>query len=106
MTSPDSARVRDRVERFRDLHASGCFVIPNPWDVGSAVFLTQLGFPALATTSSGFAWSLGRQDNHVSLDETLTHFRAIADEVTVPINGDFEGGFAIEPELVATNVAR
>src|SRR5918994_1826512 len=103
MASSNSGRVRDRVERFRELHASGCFVIPNPWDLGSAVLLTQLGFPALATTSSGFAWSLGRQDNHVSLDEALTHFRAIADGVTIPINGDFEGGFAIEPELVATN---
>jgi 2-methylisocitrate lyase-like PEP mutase family enzyme len=89
---------------FRDLHRDGCFVIPNPWDVGSARMLGQLGFPALATTSSGFAWSLGRRDNHVTLDEALTHFRSIASSVTVPVNGDFEGGFAIEPEQVGANV--
>lgn len=106
MVSRDSRGGGDRVERFRELHASGCFVIPNPWDVGSAVLLTQLGFPALATTSSGFAWSMGRQDNHVSLDEALAHFRSIAGRVNVPINGDFEGGFAIEPEAVSVNVAR
>ena len=106
MVSRDSRGGGDRVERFRELHASGCFVIPNPWDVGSAVLLTQLGFPALATTSSGFAWSMGRQDNQVSLDEALAHFRSIAGRVNVPINGDFEGGFAIEPEAVSVNVAR
>jgi 2-methylisocitrate lyase-like PEP mutase family enzyme len=89
---------------FRRLHRSGCFVIPNPWDVGSARLLVQLGFPALATTSSGFAWTQGRQDNHVSLEEALTHFKAIAGSVKVPVNGDFEGGFAVEPEGVAANV--
>src|SRR5215218_1938443 len=66
-------RISDRVLRFRDLHGSGCFVIPNPWDVGSARTLVRLGFPALATTSSGFAWSQGRRDNQVSLDDALTH---------------------------------
>jgi len=90
---------------FRQLHESGCFVIPNPWDVGSARLLVQLGFPALATTSSGFAWTLGRRDNHVSLDEALAHFRAVAGAVDVPVNADFEGGFAVEPEDVARNVA-
>jgi methylisocitrate lyase len=90
--------------RFRELHESGCFVIPNPWDVGSARLLAQLGFPALATTSSGFAWSLGRRDNHVSLDETLVHLRGISRAVEVPVNADFEGGFAIQPEAVASNV--
>jgi 2-methylisocitrate lyase-like PEP mutase family enzyme len=89
---------------FRRLHQSGCFVIPNPWDIGSARLLVQLGFPALATTSSGFAWSIGRQDNHVSLDQALAHFEAIAGSVDVPVNGDFEGGFAVEPGQVATNV--
>jgi methylisocitrate lyase len=92
------------IQAFRDLHQSGCFVIPNPWDIGSARLLVQLGFPALATTSSGFAWSLGRPDNHVSLDEALTHFGAIAASVPVPVNGDFEGGFAVAPEQVSTNV--
>ncbi len=91
-------------DRFRRLHESGCFVIPNPWDIGSARFLAQLGFPALATTSAGFAWSLGRRDNGVSLDEALAHFRAISAAVDVPVNADFEGGFAVEPERVAANV--
>src|SRR6476660_6944595 len=90
---------------FRRLHQTGCFVLPNPWDVGSARLLAQLGFPALATTSSGFAWSLGRPDNHVSLDECLGFLRAIAASVDVPVNADFEGGFATEPAQVARNVA-
>jgi 2-methylisocitrate lyase-like PEP mutase family enzyme len=94
------------VQTFRDLHQAGCFVIPNPWDIGSARLLAQLGFPALATTSSGFAWSLGRRDNHVSLADALAHFRSIAASVEVPVNGDFEGGFAIEPEQVGTNIRK
>jgi 2-methylisocitrate lyase-like PEP mutase family enzyme len=94
------------LQTFRDLHQTACFVIPNPWDVGSARVLARLGFPALATTSSGFAWSLGRRDNHVSLDEALVHFRSIAESVEVPVNGDFEGGFAVEPEQVAANVQK
>jgi methylisocitrate lyase len=85
---------------FRTLHQSGCFVIPNPWDAGSARLLAQLGFQALATTSSGFAWSTGRPDNGVA----LAHFRSIAHAVDVPVNGDFEGGFAVEPDGVAANV--
>jgi methylisocitrate lyase len=96
----------DRCDAFHRLHQSGCFVIPNPWDAGSARVLAQLGFPALATTSSGFAWSQGRPDNGVSLDEALAHFRSIAASVAVPVNGDFEGGFAIEPAGVAANVGR
>jgi 2-methylisocitrate lyase-like PEP mutase family enzyme len=89
---------------FRRLHESGCFVIPNPWDRGSARLLAQLGFPALATTSSGFAWSLGRQDNHTSLEETLAHLQVVADGVDIPVNADFEGGFAMTPDAVAANV--
>jgi 2-methylisocitrate lyase-like PEP mutase family enzyme len=81
-------------------------VIPNPWDCGSARLLAQLGFPALATTSAGFAWSRGRPDNHVSLDETLTHLRSIVAAVDLPVNADFEGGFAVEPAGVGANVAR
>ena len=96
----------DRCEVFRQLHLAGCFVIPNPWDAGSARVLTQLGFPALATTSSGFAWSQGRPDNGITLDAALSHFRTIAGSVGVPVNGDFEGGFAVEPEEVGANVAR
>ena len=94
----------DRVEVFRRLHASGCFVMPNPWDVGTALALEQLGFEALATTSAGYAWSLGRPDNGVRLEETLEHLRAIAGAVRLPVNADFEGGFADEPEQVARNV--
>jgi 2-methylisocitrate lyase-like PEP mutase family enzyme len=94
----------DRCRVFHQLHQSGCFVIPNPWDLGSARLLTQLGFPALATTSSGFAWSLGRRDNHVTLQETLGHLRSIAHGVEVPVNADFEGGFASAPDAVAANV--
>ena len=100
------ATLTDRTRAFRTLHDSGCFVIPNPWDRGSARVLAGLGFPALATTSSGFAWSMGTSDNHVPLDDMLAHLRAIAGAVSVPVNADFEGGFAIEPEAVAANVAR
>lgn len=94
-----------RIEVFHQLHASGCFVIPNPWDIGSARLLAGLGFPALATTSSGFAWSQGKPDNHVTLDQALAHFQAIAEAVEIPVNADFEGGFAIAPDQVAANVA-
>jgi 2-methylisocitrate lyase-like PEP mutase family enzyme len=94
------------LQRFRALHESGLFVMPNPWDVGSAKVLAQLGFPALATTSSGFAWSTGRRDNHVTLEDALAHFETMAAAVDVPVNADFEGGFAIEPEGVAANIAR
>ena len=94
----------NRIETFRRLHQSGCFMIPNPWDVGSAKLLASLGFPALATTSSGIAWSLGLPDNHVTLADALSHIHAIASAVDVPVNADFEGGFATEPEGVAANV--
>src|SRR5207247_5915787 len=90
----------ERARRFHELHRSGCFVIPNPWDLGSARLLAGLGFPALATTSSGFAWTLGRRDNHVTRDEALAHFRLIAEGVEIPVNADFEGGFATAPEEV------
>src|SRR5881398_2958520 len=95
----------DRCRIFRQLHQSGCFVVPNPWDLGSARLLAQLGFRALATTSSGFAWSLGRPDNHVSLEATLAHLRAISQGVEIPVSADFEGGFATAPEAVGANVA-
>ena len=94
----------DRVAAFRRLHSSGCFVMPNPWDVGSAKALEQMGFKALATTSAGFAWTLGRADNHVTLDEVLEHLRLVANAVSVPVNADFEGGFAVDPEQVNANV--
>jgi 2-methylisocitrate lyase-like PEP mutase family enzyme len=94
----------EKVDAFRQLHAEGCFVLPNPWDVGTAVALEQLGFRALATTSAGHAWSLARVDNGVRRDEALEHLRQIAGAVAVPVNADFEGGFADEPEEVAANV--
>ena len=96
----------DKRRAFRELHASGCFVMPNPWDAGSARLLAQLGFPALATTSAGFAWTLGRSDNRVTLDEALRHLDAVARVIDVPLNADFEGGFAVAPEGVAANVTR
>lgn len=89
---------------FHRLHESGCFVMPNPWDVGTARVLEQLGFPALATTSAGLAWSLGRRDNSVSRNETIAHLRAIVEAVDVPVNADFEDGFATMPTDVARNV--
>ncbi|NUR56683.1 MAG: isocitrate lyase/phosphoenolpyruvate mutase family protein [Acidobacteria bacterium] len=98
--------VAERRRVFRRLHERGCFVIPNPWDLGSARLLVQLGFQALATTSSGFAWSTGRPDNHITLDDALAHFRVLADGVQVPINADFEKGFARDPDALARNVVR
>ena len=94
----------DRVTRFHHLHASGCFVMPNPWDAGSARALEQLGFKALATTSAGLAWTLGRADNQVTLEEALTHLRVVAAAVKLPVNADFEGGFAVDPRQVNENV--
>jgi 2-methylisocitrate lyase-like PEP mutase family enzyme len=99
-----TATERRRV--FRDLHQSGCFLIPNPWDIGSARLLEQLSFPALATTSSGFAWTLGKRDTKTTLEESLAHIGAISASVNVPVNADFEGGFAIDPEGVEAHVAR
>jgi 2-methylisocitrate lyase-like PEP mutase family enzyme len=94
----------DRVAEFRRLHDSGCFVMPNPWDAGSARALAAMGFEALATTSSGFAWSTGRPDNSVGLTDTLAHLRVVAAAVDLPVNADFQNGFAAEPEAVAANV--
>lgn len=91
---------------FRRLHEEGCFVMPNPWDVGSAMALQSLGFQALASTSSGMAWSMARPDGGVGLETVLTHLRALADAVDLPVNADFEDGYAVEPEGVAANVAR
>jgi len=94
----------DRVAAFHRLHASGCFVMPNPWDAGSARVLEQMGFEALATTSTGLAWTLGRADGQVTLDQTLEHLRVVVDAVRVPVNADFEGGFAVDPQQVGANV--
>jgi len=91
------------VAKFRALHQSGCFVLPNPWDVGTAIYLELLGFKALATTSAGFAFSRGKPDGGVSLDDMLKHIGEIAAATALPVNADFLNGFADEPEVVATN---
>src|SRR5258705_8848123 len=100
------ATTADKRATFRKLHEAGCFVIPNPWDVGSAKALQRLGFKAIASTSAGFAWSIGTADNHVTLDEVCEHLTALCTAVDLPVNADFEGGFAHKPEKVAANVAR
>lgn len=92
--------------RFRELHDHGCFVIPNPWDVGSARMLEALGFPALASTSSGMAWASGRIDNEVPLEDALAHLTTLAAATDLPLNADFENGYADAPEDVAANVRR
>ena len=94
----------DKRQTFRRLHESGCFVIPNPWNVGSARYLQALGFPALATTSSGYAHSIGYSDGAVTRDMVLAHCREIAQAADVPVNADFENGYADDPEGVAENV--
>jgi 2-methylisocitrate lyase-like PEP mutase family enzyme len=87
------------------MHASGCFVLPNPWDIGSARRLQRLGFPAIASTSSGFASSLGREDYSVTRDEVLAHLRLLCEATELPVNADFENAFADRPEEVGVNVA-
>ncbi len=94
----------EKVDTFHRLHAHGCFVMPNPWDVGSAVALAGMGFAALATTSAGHAWALGRGDGQVPLAEELRHLRDLAGAVELPLNADFQGGFADDPAGVAANV--
>jgi 2-methylisocitrate lyase-like PEP mutase family enzyme len=96
----------DRRERFRQLHESGCFVIPNPWDIGTTRYLQHLGFEALATTSSGFAFTRGLPDTDwaVPLEAMLAHIAEIAAATDLPVNADFESGYAHEPEGVAQNV--
>lgn len=94
------------VAQFHALHQSGCFVLPNPWDVGTAIYLQHLGYKALATTSAGFAFSRGVSDGKVSLDEMLAHIRDLAAATPLPVNADFLNGFAREPEEVANNVKR
>ena len=96
----------DRIGAFHRLHGSGCFVMPNPWDAGSARALEHMGFEALATTSAGLAWTLGRADNEVTLDQALEHLRVVVDAVKVPVNADFQGGFAVDPSQVSENVSR
>ena len=96
--------IADKRRAFRALHQSGCFVIPNPWNVGSARYMQGLGFKALATTSSGYAHSIGYSDGDVTRDMVLAHCREIAGATDIPVNADFEGGYADDPDEVAANV--
>lgn len=101
---PIPSDVSARRRAFRQLHESGCFVIPNPWDVGSARYLQGLGFKALATTSSGAAWRVAKADGQMTLDETLAHLREMVAATELPVNADFESGFAPDAAGVARNV--
>lgn len=100
-----AADLAARRAAFRALHREGCFVLPNPWDVGSAVRLARMGFKALASTSSGAAWSMGREDGELSRDEVLAHLRMLCAATDLPVNADFEAGFADDPAGVGVNVA-
>ena len=100
------ATAKDKRATFRKMHEAGCFVLPNPWDVGSARALQHMGFKAIASTSAGFAWSIGKADNRVTLDDVCEHLTALCEAVDLPVNADFEGGFAHKAEKVAANVAR
>lgn len=102
--TPTRPTVADKRRTFHELHRSGCFAIPNPWDVGSALYLQHLGFKALASTSSGFAWSQGHHDGGVARDAVLAHLAALVAATDVPINADFENGYARSLEEVAENV--
>jgi 2-methylisocitrate lyase-like PEP mutase family enzyme len=103
MTEPRPS-IADKRRSFRKMHATGCFVIPNPWDVGSARFLQGLGFKALATTSSGFAWSRGCADNTITRDMAIAHLHDIVAVTDIPVNADFESGFAVDAAGVAQSV--
>lgn len=103
-STPTPAQLTARRAAFRQLHAHGCFAIPNPWDVGSARYLAQLGFKALASTSSGRAWSQGVADGGLPLAAVLAYLRELVAATDLPVNADFESGFADTPEGVAQNV--
>lgn len=96
--------IAERCGRFRELHRDGCFALPNPWDVGSAKYLKHLGFKALATTSAGFAFSRGLPDGAVGLDLMLAHVRDLVEATDLPVNADFENGYAHDPAELAENV--
>jgi 2-methylisocitrate lyase-like PEP mutase family enzyme len=99
-----SSAQESALAKFRALHQSGCFVLPNPWDIGTAIYLHQLGFKALATTSAGFAFSRGLSDGKVLLGEMIAHIREIVAATPLPVNADFLSAFADEPEAVTANV--
>jgi len=99
-----SAQETSSAAKFRAMHDSGCFVLPNPWDIGTTIYLERLGFKALATTSAGFAFSRGKPDGAIPRDEMLAHIREIVESTALPVNADFLNGFADKPEEVAANV--
>ena len=101
-----SLTTADKCATFRKLHEQGCFVLPNPFDVGTAKALQHLGFKAIASTSAGFAWAIGKADNRVTVEDVCDHLAELCAAVDLPVNADFEGGFAQAPEGVAANVAR
>ena len=96
--------VNAKRKRFFELHRSGCFLIPNPWDIGSAKHLESMGFQALATTSSGSALALGKTDGQLTRDEVLRHLESICGATRVPVNADFEAGFGKDPKAVFESV--
>lgn len=98
-------RTSEKRAAFRRMHESGFFIIPNAWDAGSAVRLSRLGFRAIASTSAGAAWAAGKVDGELTRDEILSHLATLVDATPLPVNADFENGFADDPEDVATNVA-
>jgi 2-methylisocitrate lyase-like PEP mutase family enzyme len=100
----NSTQQASAAAKFRAMHESGCFVLPNPWDIGTAMYLRRLGFKALATTSAGFAFSRGKRDGGVPRDEMLAHIREIVEATALPVNADFQSGYADEPDGVAANV--
>ncbi|QRF57820.1 oxaloacetate decarboxylase [Variovorax paradoxus] len=102
--TPTNPTVAEKRAAFRALHAQGCFVIPNPWDTGSARYLEGLGYKALATTSSGFAWSHGQADGAIARDAVLAHLRELVAATSLPVNADFENGFGADPRAVAQSV--
>ena len=102
--TPSPSTIAARRRAFRGLHAAGCFVIPNPWDAGSARYLATLGFRALATTSAGFAWSQARADATVPRDAVLAHLRKMVAATDLPVNADFESGYGADPAAVAESV--
>lgn len=104
LSSTDASTPAEKRRRFHELHRSGCFVMPNPWDAGSARYLQSLGFQALATTSSGFAWSQGRADGGLPREAVLEHLRTMVAATDLPVNADFQAGFAHDPQGVAASV--
>lgn len=102
MTTPSSTSAKRAA--FRQLHEAGCFMLPNPWDVGSALYLQSLGFKALATSSAGFAWTQGRADGALTREQVLAHLKELVSATTLPINADFENGFGADADGVAESV--